>query len=187
MSFPYNKDLPNPPNNPSQDVGGMQENSQSIDAWVNVDHQGFNNPLGGQHSQVTFPLNLAQGSQANPASVLFTAQGTASGSNKSELDYKNQLGTFVLSSIKAFGVFATVTSGPVTLLMGFNVVSVTLVSSATYSIAITPGVINGTNVGVLTSNQAVGAAQNGWSYAANTLTIQAIGNGPLVTFCILQC
>lgn len=55
MSFTYTTGIPNPPNDPSQDVSGMQTNTNSISSWVDVDHVGFNNSLGGKHLQVTIP------------------------------------------------------------------------------------------------------------------------------------
>lgn len=56
MTFPYNQSVPNPPNDPADDVGDMQINTLSIAQLISVDHVGFNNPagLGGLHNQVSF-------------------------------------------------------------------------------------------------------------------------------------
>lgn len=54
MTFGYNPSLPNPPDDPADDVYGMQQNSTSISQILAVDHVGFNDPLGGTHEQVTF-------------------------------------------------------------------------------------------------------------------------------------
>jgi hypothetical protein len=55
MSFPYNPNVPNPPDNPSADVGDMHTNANSISTIMAVDHFGFNNNNGGKHQQVTMP------------------------------------------------------------------------------------------------------------------------------------
>lgn len=59
MSFPYNPNLPNPPDNPSSDIAGMQTNAMTINNWTQVDHVGFNVATGGQHLQVTIPNPLS--------------------------------------------------------------------------------------------------------------------------------
>lgn len=69
MSFPYTIGLPNPPDDPSQDVGGMQINTNTIDSWVQVDHVGFRNSLGGKHQTVTFPVP-----QSDPSLSINTTQ-----------------------------------------------------------------------------------------------------------------
>ena len=62
--FIYNKNIPNPPDNPAFDVTLMQENSQSINDLIAIEHQGFNTTtnVGGRHTTVTF----AGGSQPTP-------------------------------------------------------------------------------------------------------------------------
>lgn len=54
--FIYSRNIPNPPDNPSFDVTLMQQNSQSINDLVAVEHQGFNTTtnIGGRHTTVTF-------------------------------------------------------------------------------------------------------------------------------------
>jgi hypothetical protein len=71
MTFPYNTNIPNPPNDPGDDVGPMQENTNTINAWVQVDHVGFNNPDGGRHNQVTFNSNNVPVPPVSPP-ILFT-------------------------------------------------------------------------------------------------------------------
>ena len=65
MSFPYNRNLPNPPDDPSEDVSGMRENAGTINSWVAIDHVGFNNSQGGYHNKATF---IDQGS-SSPSGV----------------------------------------------------------------------------------------------------------------------
>lgn len=55
MSFPYDGSIPNPSDNPSNDVGTMQSNATSISNLIARDHFPFNNTSGGWHVQVTLP------------------------------------------------------------------------------------------------------------------------------------
>lgn len=57
MTWPYNPAIPNPPNDPADDVPGMQINASSIASLIDIDHVGFNVAGGGQHEQVTFNSN----------------------------------------------------------------------------------------------------------------------------------
>ena len=52
--FTYFPTLPNPPDDPADDVAGMQTNAGSINGIIPVDHIGFNVINGGQHKQITF-------------------------------------------------------------------------------------------------------------------------------------
>lgn len=72
MTFSYNPSLPNPPNDPADDVPGMQVNSASISGLIAVDHIGFNVSGGGQHKQITFNSNNVPGSFPVNPPVLFT-------------------------------------------------------------------------------------------------------------------
>ena len=56
--FEYNTTLPNPPDDPADDVAAMQTNTMSVAGWTEVDHVGFNNTLGGFHNIVTFAKSL---------------------------------------------------------------------------------------------------------------------------------
>jgi hypothetical protein len=62
--FTYSRNIPNPPDNPAFDVTLMQQNSQSINDLIAVEHQGFNSAtnVGGLHTKVTF----AGGAQTTP-------------------------------------------------------------------------------------------------------------------------
>lgn len=72
MTFSYNPSLPNPPNDPADDVPGMQVNSASIAGLVSTDHVGFNVAGGGQHKQVTFNSNNVPAVFPVTPPVLFT-------------------------------------------------------------------------------------------------------------------
>jgi len=58
-NFPYNMGIPNPPDNPSQDVPKMKVNTDSTANLINVDHVGFGLNNGGTHRQVTLTNEAA--------------------------------------------------------------------------------------------------------------------------------
>src|ERR1700742_3995672 len=53
--FPYNRDIPDSPNTPSQDQPLMKTNTNSIADLIAVDHVGFSANNGGIHNKVTMP------------------------------------------------------------------------------------------------------------------------------------
>lgn len=71
MTFPYSPMIPNPPNDPADDVTTMQTNAGSINSIIAVDHVGFNITGGGQHEQVTFNSNNPPTPPVSPP-ILFT-------------------------------------------------------------------------------------------------------------------
>lgn len=75
--FPYNRDIPDGPHNPSTDQPDMKENTNSIDDLLQVDHYSFEDPNGGWHQQVTLPI-LAVIPPGRPASsgTLYTKTGS---------------------------------------------------------------------------------------------------------------
>lgn len=95
MSFPYTTGLPNPPNDPSNDVGGMQQNTNTINSWTAVDHVGFNNSAGGQHKQITFNNTAAPSSPTDPLSYLFTSLV----SSHPQLFFLNSINTYQLTNL----------------------------------------------------------------------------------------
>jgi len=70
--FEYNTTLPNPPDDPADDVAAMQTNTMSVAGWTEVDHVGFNNTLGGFHNIVTFAKSFPF-----PASIPLFVPGIA--------------------------------------------------------------------------------------------------------------
>ncbi|CAB4121555.1 hypothetical protein UFOVP1357_58 [uncultured Caudovirales phage] len=54
MSITYNLNIPNPPNDPGDDVSPMQVNTNSVNSWTNVDHVEFNSvtPPSGYHTVI---------------------------------------------------------------------------------------------------------------------------------------
>jgi hypothetical protein len=71
VTFSYSPTIPNPPNDPADDVSVMQTNAASIASIIDVDHVGFNIAGGGQHEQVTFNANKVPSIPTSPP-VLFT-------------------------------------------------------------------------------------------------------------------
>lgn len=51
----YNPNIPDAPNDPSDDQPLMKTNTNSINSWVAIDHYGFSNNSGGLHKQVRMP------------------------------------------------------------------------------------------------------------------------------------
>ena len=154
-NFPYNPDLPNPPDDPSQDVGGMQKNAQTIGNWVAVDHVGFGNVLGGQHSKVTFPSTITPPSQGGLGSVISTVPGVASSSIAQAI---YTVGTtpnvaFPMSAIRAFGICAGNLSGATPLLNGYNVTSITRdAGSSIIKVTMPANVVTSMNYAVICSS-----------------------------------
>ncbi len=187
----YNLDIPDGPNNPSNDQPKMKINTNAVQQILEVDHVGFNtngsapNGVGGHHLQVSFDGKNVPGAQTDPQSVLYTDVGTAS--SVAELYFRNALGTsgkLLISCIKAFGKFTKISSGgpfpvAVTLENGYNVVTINKTAATTYVVDLTPGIIVGTNVVVLSSNA--------YSYAVDTLTLTITSTSfSDVNFAILQ-
>lgn len=91
MTFSYNQNIPNPPNDPADDVGIMQTNAQAIAGIIAVDHVGFNVVNGGTHNQVTFAKNqTAPGFPAGAVADMFANIATG----QSWPFWQNALGSF---------------------------------------------------------------------------------------------
>jgi hypothetical protein len=73
MTLTYTTNIPNPPNDPADDVSIMQTNTNSIASFVAVDHIAFGvgSSVNGQHKQVTFATNNVPVVPTSPP-VLFT-------------------------------------------------------------------------------------------------------------------
>jgi len=72
MSFTYTPGVPNPPNFPSQDVGNMQDNSNSINNIWAVDHFTFASGVAGRHKQVSLVNQAVVGVPGGTSGVLFS-------------------------------------------------------------------------------------------------------------------
>jgi hypothetical protein len=93
MSFSYDGTIPNPPDDPADDVDQMQMNSASISSIIAVDHVGFNSlgPInappgsGGQHLQVTFNGNNVPAVDASLSYLFTNKQSPAPAINLNQL------------------------------------------------------------------------------------------------------
>lgn len=109
MTFKYFPSLPNPPDDPADDVAGMQTNSGSIASIIAVDHVGFNVTGGGEHAQVTFNANNVPSPPVSPP-ILFT-------NNPSGLTYP-QLFFYSGNASQSSNQYSNVATNGSTLLMG---------------------------------------------------------------------
>lgn len=152
MSFSYDPTLPNPPDDPADDVDQMQVNSQSISDLIEVDHVGFNDASGGEHKEVTFNNKNVPAAPTDPKSILYTNSGTIS--TVSQLLYRNQNAIFPVSALRAFVNFTgVVAAGALTINTSYNIASVVKAAGNVVTITLSAGVTDGDNVCVLyTSN-----------------------------------
>jgi hypothetical protein len=203
MSYPINVNIPNAPNDPADDQPLMEQNFANISNYLNVDHVLAGQTGNGFHEQVTyFSENVPISLPVDPTAIAFTAnaqtivgvmtaqQATGSASPVAQDFFANANGVFPLNAIRAFGTFLTVgVTGAVTVVNGFNIVSVTY-SSVTkmYTINLTVGATNSTTfIPIVTS----GSFLEFFSAAAtaNTLTLTPKSGaflGLSVNFVILQ-
>jgi hypothetical protein len=152
MSFPYTVGVPNPPNDPSEDVSAMQTNTNSINSWADIDHIGFNNALGGQHLKVTLPANATVVTPSGLGSVISSTPGLANAA-ASELIYTLPSIVYPLSAIKAFGTFPGNGSGTVVPSNSYNVASInTVAANWTSTITLPTGAVTGTSYLVISSS-----------------------------------
>jgi len=150
----YNLDIPDGPNNPSNDQPKMKTNTNAIQTLLSVDHVGFNtngsppNGVGGHHLQVSFDGKNVPAAQTDPQSVLYTNSGTAS--TNSQLLYRNQNGIFQISAIRAWG-FVDGTTGAIKASQAFNC-SVAKISAGLYEVTFTMGAVSSGDYAVLVSS-----------------------------------
>jgi hypothetical protein len=115
MSFQYNLNLPNGPDNPSNDQPGMQTNTKAVNDLLAVDHIEFNLSNGGFHKQVHMPvLNSRPIGIANEGTVYTKTAATTPSNNESTLFYNpdNTLNEYQLTRTitTQFSKFATNTN-----------------------------------------------------------------------------
>lgn len=76
VNVPYKRDIPDAPNNPSNDQPDMRINTNSLDTLIIEDHYGFGINDGGKHKQVQLP---SPGLSGNPVFPATGGQGTLCG------------------------------------------------------------------------------------------------------------
>lgn len=141
MTINYIQPLPIPTHDPSVDVGNMATNTDSIAAYVAVDHVGFGvtGLANGTHKQVTFSNVSSPSTPTDPASILYTKNDSAShpqlfflNNQNAAFNVASETGSVVLLGgiILQWGVgsAAPVTGAPNTLAIPFpnNFFSVTI-------------------------------------------------------------
>lgn len=176
---------------PSQSQPIMLLNNVSTNAILAVDHITFNNAAGGQHLQVTFNTKTDQSAPSDPTSIAFTAAGSAD--TNANMYFINQSAQYLISCVRAFGVFTIVTSGSPSISNGYNIASISVnLSNQNYTITLDEGATNGTNVVVLITQSINTNSNVNWSFAvpsgSGVLTLKpatlAVGN--IISFAILQ-
>jgi len=191
-NFEFNVSVPATDNNPSVDQPQMLINTTSENSIWAVDHISYNSNNGGTHLQTSFsnfqtnPV-LPSDPGANNPSIGYPAAGGADVTN-AQYYFNNPLAQFLLSSVKAFGVFTTAAS-VTTLGNSFNVLSISGGSGmgGTYLITLKSGVVIGQNV-VVFANDAAGVNGVNWSFTNPVLTLfgVSLAAGHKISFVILQ-
>lgn len=193
--FKYTLNIPNGPNNPSNDQPIMQTNNNSNALIWDVDHYGFNNINGGLHAQSTYPLITTPATPTGLASVAYTSPGLAD-STTAEYLYKNSSATFPLSSIKAFCLFVSSATQPVTNIIpanqfniNGNISQVPGGGSSLFTININPGVLPTVNAAVfITINNFTGTFTYGFTSTTQLLiqTSSASALSKAISILIIQ-
>lgn len=186
MSISYNLDIPDAPNNPSNDQPLMKINTNAIDSILAIDHISFNTANSGNHQQMHLPSftnpSVVNGS-ATEGSVIYSAAGTAD-VTRAQIFYKNAFGDKLpISPIKAFGAF----DGAGTLLNGINISLTSHVAgSGVYVLAIPVNILTGTNYSVLiSSNFPLNGVENYVINSATSLTVTiGLGTGDPTQFSV---
>lgn len=145
-TIPYNLDIPDGPNNPSQDQPKMKENTNSINSIIAVDHYTFGSsplpsgtPPDGWHKQSTYPFLSVKPVTAAGIGAVYTKDV---GGGQIQLFYEKQDGTeiqlttagMVTNTPQAFVNFQGDVAGnnaPQIIRSSFNVTSVTRLGTAT--------------------------------------------------------
>lgn len=185
-SLPYTLDIPLRTNSPSVDQPNMKVNTNSINSILDVDLYNFGSNFAGQHKQMTLPDQNVPGPQTDPQAVYYTNTGTAS--PVSDAFFVNQNATFLLSCVRAFGVFVG-GSGVLTLLNGYNVVSISGSTAQIYTITLTTNCVTGNNACILTKCFAAPTELDTFpSLASPVLTVftSKPSSGYTISFLILQ-
>lgn len=148
MTISYNLNIPDGPNNPSNDQPKMKVNTNAVDSWTAIDHVKFDTSPAGTHKQVTFSSKNAAGAQIDPQSVLYTGNGTAS--SVAQPFFRNQNGIFQVSPIKAWAYCDS--TGAIKGGQSLNIASVVSAGTGRYNVTLTANSVSGTNFGILVSS-----------------------------------
>lgn len=153
MTFSYNRDIPDAPNNPSRDQPKMKTNTNSIDDLIDVDHVSFETALGGFHKQVSFNnTNVVGVLPTNPISILYTQSGTAS--SVADLYYANQNRFFQALPIRAWGFVDG--TGTIISSQQLNVSGIIRPVTGQFDVTLQSNAVTGTDFAILASITATG-------------------------------
>lgn len=154
MTITYNLDIPDAPNNPSNDQPKMKTNTNAINAWTAVDHVEFGSSPAGTHLQTTFSSKNTPAAQTDPQSVLYTADGIAS--TVAQMYFRNQNTTFQVSPIKAWAICDA--TGAFLGSQSLNVVSVTHSSAGVYTVVLSANAVSGTDFAIFVTTSGAGSS-----------------------------
>lgn len=192
MTISYVQGIPAANNSPAQDQPDMLTNTGAVFNIWDINHNGFNKLAavpGGTHTKVDIPLftnpTLVAGAQS---SVIYSKAGTADPTH-AQAFFKNPFGDFLLSSVRAFGVFTTSAPGVIPLDNGFNIVSIDQFAGSSWKIVLTPNATTTDDVAVfIYFDRLTVAPQPTYTFASNELRIFATTFGPFakVSFLVLQ-
>lgn len=178
MSYPINTTIPNEPDDPVDDCPLMRGNFLNIKNFLEVDHVSPGAAGNGYHKEVTFFNKVAQGVPVDPTSVLYTESGTAS--TVADMRYRNANAVFPVSALRLCCIFeakAVIPVGdPVPIINGFNVTSITKITSNLYQLTIPANIYQLTPRAMIIAQEMVGnstgaSASLSVAITATTLTL----------------
>lgn len=190
MSYPINTGIPAENNDPADDQPLMQENFSNISSYLAIDHILAGATGNGFHKQVTYYTENTPAMPTDPTSVAFTAQGSSlsvaigSATTVAQNFFRNQNAIFLLSAVRAFGVFTSSTSAVTTLLNAFNVLAISG-SGTSYAITLATNAVVGNNVVVFTNTQS-NTSTPAYTFSGGALRLTNVTIGTNVNFLILQ-
>jgi len=180
MVLTYTLNIPDAPNNPSNDQPNMKTNTNSISDIIDVDHYTFDKTPSGKHRQVTLAGKNVAGVQADPASTIYSDSGIAN--TVAELRYRNQSGIFPLSLIRAYGI---IQNGAIVGSQSINVSAVAAPVGSSTTVTLTSNAVTGTSYGVLALST-VSTAVTYTILSSTQFRISGAGPANTVTFVVFQ-
>lgn len=173
----YNRDIPDTPNNPSNDQPKMKINTNSIDDILGVDHISFNANSGGTHLQNSY-VNFSTGTVigGTPASVAYPAAGVAD-ATRAQYYFKNSTNNFLLSGIRAFAyaIRDTINAG-----QSSNIQSIVRNSAGKYTVTLTANSTSSSDYLILISSERTSNTSMSQSYTiTSTTTFDLFFNFPI--------
>lgn len=156
MSFDYTTNRPIGNQTPADQREALEQNTNTISNWVDIDHIGFNNADGGKHAKITLNgfESPAQPTDPSESMILYGAAGTGDSSSP-QLFAVNDNDTFHLSPIRAYAQVSWNGSAR-TIELSYNITNIvrdpgggrytvtwdsSAVDSINYMVFCTPGII----------------------------------------------